>query len=107
MLELHDFYDSADYDGHDTGDDCTWLKGKHREKDCRYCRDEMARRLALYRGLGVAREYRLLTQAAHRPVLTGQRRMALPAPVPQSRLLPAPRTDDSALTDPNEEDVTQ
>lgn len=100
-------YEPDDYDGEDTGDDRTRLVGKHTERECAHYRDEMARRLAFCQGLGVGREYLLLESAARRPALTGRQGKALPAAVPAGRLLPAPRTEDSAFSHSHEEDATQ
>jgi len=78
-------WDPETGDGHDTGDDCTRLKGTHTEEECRCYRDEMARREAHHTALGVGREYRRLQAAArgtlHEPRRTvGSRHRLLPAP---------------------------
>ena len=77
--------DPENYDGHDTGDDCTRLKGKHTEEECRYYRDEMTRRDAHHSALGVGREYRRLRAAARGRLHETRRTVAS-----RRRLLPAP-----------------
>jgi len=90
MYDYTDLYDPEDFDPHETGDDNARIVGRHTEQECRYYRDEMARREAHYTALGVAKEYHALVAAVRRPALAAPRRKALPGLVPESRRLPAP-----------------
>ena len=101
MRDYSELHDPEDAD--EAGDGRPRLKGKHTERECRYYRDEMARREAHYRALGVGREYDLL-MAATRRRLPGPPRTALPGRIPEDRRLPAP-DDDSRLLSSEEEEA--
>jgi hypothetical protein len=107
MYDYTDLYDLDDYDGHDTGDDCNRLLGRHTEAECRYFREEMACREAHHTALGVAEEYHALVAAVRRPALGAPRRKALPGLVPESKRLPAGKSEESIVSNSNEEDVKQ
>jgi hypothetical protein len=96
MHDPADLYEPDDY-GDDTGDDCTRLKGRHTEAECRYYREEMARRRAHAQALGVGRECALLSAAAHGRLPEPAAPTPLPEPVPESRRLPAPANDSPSL----------
>jgi hypothetical protein len=93
-----DVYDTDDYDDLDDGDDCHRLVGRHTEAECRYYRDEIARREAVCAALGCGREYRRLMAASCRRALPPSAHRALPL----RRALPAPQ---DAPPDPRREDV--
>ena len=88
-----ELFDPDDFDLDDAGDDRTHLVGQHTAAECRYYRDEMHRRQAHCKALGVGREFRELMNA-QRKALPQPRRKALPA----RKLLAAPEqqpADDS------------
>ena len=72
---------------------------RHTEQECRYYRDEMARREAHCRSLGVGKEYRQLV-AATRGELHARLRKALPLP----KRLPAAKEKPPTSPDSGEEE---
>ena len=80
------FEDPEEDDDEDTGDDRNRLRGRHTERECRYHRDETARREAFYQSLGAGREYRHLVSATNRELPRRD-----PKALPLRRQLAAPQ----------------
>ena len=104
MGDYTDLYDPEELCPEDTGNDNARIVGHHTEQECRYYRDEMARREGHCAALGVGRQYRELV-AATRGRLAGPVGRTFARHVPENRRLSAPEAENPHTPSTEKEDA--